>query len=1195
MDIESDSDSMDILDLHPSHITSEQAEESVKWEFRSIASFGDREEVDDTVQPSASVNVATGVRLCAKLDGNPTNTHWTSTCDVKIYYPNGGVDDASHFFLTNSDPNFLMPSNLFSYTVKWTMKVTEKQTMKRVVSSTFEPMPLTMRLILETINRLKVLNSSWSNKEVQMAEVEYDDFVMQQIKLVDLDGNTTSVLESPKDSEIKKSELLKRLMNIGLKRYITTDIVVYSMWEEYTRARFVYGEKFLLCVLMPESLMRLLQIFRDKQFYKLAFRDIVNPEYKGIRYIMEENTIGNVFRFGLRAPISTELKELNYQEICSLYQSHEVTQMHEQMESVLVYRGMLERSEETKSIVSYKDELVADRAYSKTFKNNDIEHAINFLIDNRIIVDQGGAYLTMRDHIDDLAIANVFKYVLNRKKNCRKIHDFNLATICCKIASESNPPIKICDEQMKVIECLDKNRLVGISGAAGSGKSKLIWLIIKALARIRQMMNELANKKGATSDAWSKQETFLVTSFQSANVTAFQGEDILCFTMHRLLFLHEKHCPKSPFRSLDSKDECIFEHVSSVFIEECGLVIPALLSRLLVAVKQCGKLKRILFCGDKNQNKSIAAGNLIDDLRDSLYTRQLWFDFIHDHRTSKEAAVLGKISVNIANGVDIVADGEYYKEEIISPLKWGFKNEDLDVIVDLVWNYIEKNKISEYSHLVITREHKVRSYVSDQLSYRFAKKRDPNVEPSPNGFYIGNKVVPKGNDYDRELKTNQLLVLHRIYDKGAFLIEPLNSFMFPYQAYYGVKQYGHPCAREGRIGIERTYELIPLEEMNSHVSGKNLKFRDVKRIEASYEIIDKKIPGPRLMSASVSTINSAQGNELSHIILILPYDSNDYDTRNSLYTGVTRAKDTLFIIHTVRNLKQIINRPEKERHTNLVATLENVLNDMNIKPKIEYVEFSLRGRQGQEKKITEKVRSGLNPSSLLMMLKKRKEPCTLKSIEPDAEMPDLDGDSNDNNLLKNKKKQNEELKNTQTDNSYCDIIPVEIWTTVLIDFAKIEDYEVFRVIRLVCKKFNNIVASRIFCSNLADSLIEPFKKTIALPYHPHEFVDGVLCIPGTKIVYCKSCKSALSVKSIASSSHKRDFGVQYSVDYNIPINFYNDGRVANPSIMCNHYITTNNDKGHVTLRTLDTDTEIIDLGVFKDGFIECGKIKLITE
>jgi exodeoxyribonuclease V alpha subunit len=76
-------------------------------------------------------------------------------------------------------------------------------------------------------------------------------------------------------------------------------------------------------------------------------------------------------------------------------------------------------------------------------------------------------------------------------------------------------------------------------------------------------------------------------------------------------------------------------------------------------------------------------------------------------------------------------------------------------------------------------------------------------------------------------------------------------------------------------------------------------------------------------TAYAMTIHKSQGSELDHVAVVFPNEPSEVITRELLYTGITRAKQSVLLISNEKTLRLAIQTPT-QRSSGLLARLSEV-------------------------------------------------------------------------------------------------------------------------------------------------------------------------------------------------------------------------------------------------------------------------------
>jgi exodeoxyribonuclease V alpha subunit len=359
------------------------------------------------------------------------------------------------------------------------------------------------------------------------------------------------------------------------------------------------------------------------------------------------------------------------------------------------------------------------------------------------------------------------------------------------------------------------------------------------------------------------------------------------FTLHRLIgnkpnSIHFKHNENVPLP------------YDWLIIDEASMIDVPMFAKLLSA---CAPSTRVLLLGDKDQLASVEAGSLLGDLCLSVAKLNRyqaddisWLNsFIEDkarhipdsYASDKEwplAACItelrlsrrflqqggvGKLSMHIIKGaaqeaLDLLKAGAfpdikmimYDQEEIFHRFLegyYGFMEEpDIDEAL---------KKINHLRVLVAVREGKTGLYAVNQKIERILHVLRPDLIKPQEGFYVNRPVMITQNNYELGLFNGDVGIVRK-----------------------------DPASGRIKVWFEATEQGKPLRSFNTaYLSSCETVF--------------------------AMTIHKSQGSEFDNVFVLLPEDiDNPLLTRELLYTGITRARQSVIIQGTEEGLLSGIHR-----------------------------------------------------------------------------------------------------------------------------------------------------------------------------------------------------------------------------------------------------------------------------------------------
>lgn len=344
------------------------------------------------------------------------------------------------------------------------------------------------------------------------------------------------------------------------------------------------------------------------------------------------------------------------------------------------------------------------------------------------------------------------------------------------------------------------------------------------------------------------------------------------FTIHKTLeFNFEEHCFN---KNEDNPLEC-----DIIVIDEMSMVDTMLFYHLLKAIPINAK---IILIGDAYQLPSIGPGNILNDL---IKSNKIICTRLEKIYRQKEKSLIIKNSKLIKDGI-MPKVNENNSDFFFIEAKSTDKTQS--IIIDLFTNRLPKffkinknDKLKIFSTIQVLAPQKQTNCGTIELNniiQNIYKDKDEQKEFTFAGktYYIGDKVIQIKNDYDMEYEYEDT----DIKDKGIF---------------------------NGEIGI-----VVDLNDNELFI-----KFDDGKIAKYNNTNIDN------ISLAYCLTIHKSQGSEFSAVIIPIYFGSSLLQTRNLIYTAVTRAKDLIVLVGNSKALSAMINNVcTIQRYTLLTKFLE---------------------------------------------------------------------------------------------------------------------------------------------------------------------------------------------------------------------------------------------------------------------------------
>ncbi|SDG03780.1 exodeoxyribonuclease V subunit alpha [Chitinophaga filiformis] len=426
------------------------------------------------------------------------------------------------------------------------------------------------------------------------------------------------------------------------------------------------------------------------------------------------------------------------------------------------------------------------------------------------------------------------------------------------------------------------NNFTIITGGPGTGKTTTVAKILAILYNLDPSLKvALAAPTGKAAARMA--ESLRNTQLPVDETITAQFQSLTPSTIHRLL----RSKKDSPYFVHNADNPLNFD---VVIVDECSMIDVALFAKLLDAI---GAGTRLILLGDKDQLASVEAGSLFGDLCQAQGTLNLFTaerlalinSFIPDeqrklpltqvkeqdphplfqhlvelrrsHRFSGEKGI-GKFSKAI------IANNQTAIQSFLPP------GADEQVIIDQEYSKeLFRDFVSGYSAFIVENDIRTALQLLNDLRVLCA------IREGEEGLYAINKTIEKILHDKRLIKVNAdfyenrpIILTRNYYEHGLF---------------------------NGDTGIIRPDELGVLMAWFEDSNG------ELKAV----------LPGYLTEAETVfaMTIHKSQGSEFKEVMVILP-KAKDVPilTRELLYTGVTRAKQKVYVQASAAILMQTAAR-----------------------------------------------------------------------------------------------------------------------------------------------------------------------------------------------------------------------------------------------------------------------------------------------
>ena len=460
---------------------------------------------------------------------------------------------------------------------------------------------------------------------------------------------------------------------------------------------------------------------------------------------------------------------------------------------------------------------------------------------------------------------------LNRCENVKEIKkiDKELENIQKQIG------LKLSEKQIEAIKCVNENNVCVITGGPGTGKTTIIKVII-----------ELYKNHG------KKPVLCAPTGRAAKRMTEATGEDAK--TLHRLLELMGSTSNENDNFSTELLVTPIDGDI--IIVDETSMVDMFLMNYLVKAIYKGTKL---ILVGDVDQLPSVGPGSVLKDIIESgkIETIELNQIFrqaakskiiVNAHRVNEGEYFIDTNKTNIEvdeieENVDLLDDFFYINE--------NDQEKTVDTIVSLCsgrlknygdYDFLDNIQIISPTKKGLTGTRELNKILQEKLNSKDDGKNERQC----------GDVIFRENDRVMQTKNNYNMIWEK-ENPRSFKVE-LGNGVF-----------------NGELGI--------IEKINTMEKTIMVRFDDGKK--AVYEVADL----DQLEHAYAITVHKAQGSEFDVVILPILKLAPMLQTRNLIYTAITRAKKLIIVIGSKSTVEFMIkNNNTKNRNTGLKFKLKEM-------------------------------------------------------------------------------------------------------------------------------------------------------------------------------------------------------------------------------------------------------------------------------
>jgi exodeoxyribonuclease V alpha subunit len=352
-------------------------------------------------------------------------------------------------------------------------------------------------------------------------------------------------------------------------------------------------------------------------------------------------------------------------------------------------------------------------------------------------------------------------------------------------------------------------------------------------------------------------------------------------TIHRLLEMGIDREEDMMF----SKDESTPLECDVIIIDEASMIDIMLMNNLLKAI---GMGTRIVIVGDVDQLPSVGPGNVLRDLIDSKCVKVVRLKDIF--RQAQESMII--VNAHKVNNGEMPVLNQ--KDTDFFFMSCEDQNKILDTLIELIdkrlpkfnkdWNKMQHIQILSPMRKGILGVGNLNKELQSILNPESGRKKQKEFRDLI--FRVGDKVMQTKNNYS--------IKWTRIGGEGES--EGLGIF-------------------NGDVGY--------IEDINEEDSTLTVVFDEERKVEYENLYLDE------LDLAYSITIHKSQGSEFPVVIMPMFMGPPLLMNRNLLYTGITRAKQMVVLVGSLKAVRSMINNNRSfERYSLLKWRIEDVLDNV---------------------------------------------------------------------------------------------------------------------------------------------------------------------------------------------------------------------------------------------------------------------------
>lgn len=493
---------------------------------------------------------------------------------------------------------------------------------------------------------------------------------------------------------------------------------------------------------------------------------------------------------------------------------------------------------------------------------------------------------------------NILNFILEKSKKSKKKYIEKYSIIINNLFKKKEKIQKIA-----IAIALTK-KISFIIGGPGTGKTTIITKFLIAITKLYNIEKIKIKIVAPTGKAINRIKESIKKELVFMSLKNIEKklnlEKNIC-TIHQLLKIRiDNEQPYFNKKNLINLDFLI--------VDEASMIDLFMMEKLVLSLK---KKTSILFLGDINQIPAIGNGQILKDISyfSKNNTYSIKYATILKKITNLKIKTLNTKKQTISDNICLLKNNYRFSENSeIHKLANFVKNRKIKLFFKL-----RKKKLKKISFYKV-ENFKQYNYLLEKIILQYSnywnlvKKKGKTKDILENFLYYKNLVILKNGIFGIKEMNRNLEI--RMQEKKIIKLKILNDYSYIYE--------GKPI-----IISKNNYSLNLL---NGEIGI--ILMNKLKKLKAHFLSSDGKekiLPInilPKHKTAWVITVHKSQGSECFHSNLILPKKFYPILTKELIYTGITRSKNTLNIFSNKKILKKSLKN-KINRKSNIILKIKN--------------------------------------------------------------------------------------------------------------------------------------------------------------------------------------------------------------------------------------------------------------------------------